>query len=256
MTTTVREIIQAAMRKVSIIQPGEVPTDSDLDISVESMAGLIDSWSNDRLMIYTINPYYFVAVPSQQEYTLGPGGDWDIERPMQIQEAYVNYNSQITGTPGNWIITNVSNTAALPIAQANDSQWASIPIKQLTAVFPTIMYDNGNYPLRTIYLYPIPTQYQVIALWLWQPLDYYDTIDDQVAFPPGYERALIYNLAVELAPEFGKLVPEDVLATAINSKMTLAAINSSPQTMSHDRSLGQSGSVWNWIYGDTVPIPH
>jgi hypothetical protein len=41
MTTTVREIIQAAMRKVSIIQPGEVPTDSDLDISVESMAGLI-----------------------------------------------------------------------------------------------------------------------------------------------------------------------------------------------------------------------
>ena len=255
MTTTVREIIQAAMRKVSIIQPGEVPTDSDFDISVESMSGLVDSWSNDRLMIYTINPYYFVAEPSKQEYTLGPGGDWNIERPMQIQEAYVNYNSQITGTPGNWIITNVSNTAALPIAQANDSQWASIPIKQLTAVFPTILYDNGNYPLRTIYLYPVPTQYQVIALWLWQPLDYYDSIDDQVAFPPGYERALIYNLAVELAPEFGKLVPEDVLATAINSKMTLAAINSSPQTMGHDRSLAQSGSVWNWIYGDTIPIP-
>jgi hypothetical protein len=255
MATTVRKIITGAMRLIGLVQANEVPSDAEIQVGLKALDVMIDSWSNDSLMIYTINPYYFTAISNKQDYTLGPGGDWDIERPMQIQEAYVNYNSQITGTPGNWIITNVSNTAALPIAQANDSQWASIPIKQLTAVFPTIMYDNGNYPLRTIYLYPVPTQYQVIALWLWQPLDYYDSIDDQVAFPPGYERALIYNLAVELAPEFGKLVPEDVLATAINSKMTLAAINSSPQTMGHDRSLAQSGSVWNWIYGDTIPIP-
>lgn len=254
MTTTVRELIKASLRKINAIQPGEDPTDDDLNISLESLEAMVDSWSNNKLLIYTMNPYYFLAEPNKQTYTLGPGGDWDVERPMQIEQAYINYNAQYTlGPPP--VITNTENTASLPIGIANDAQWASIPVKQLSAVFPTILYDDGNYPLRNISLYPIQNQYQVIVLWLWQPLLNYDNLDDPVEFPPGYERALIFNLAVELAPEFGKIVPDSVEQTATTSKMALAAVNSDPQVMGSDRSLGQRGSVWNWIYGDTIPIP-
>lgn len=254
MPTTVRETLNAVLRKINAIQPGEVPTDDDLSISLESLEQLVDSWSNDKLLIYTMNPYYFVATPGKQIYTLGPGGDWNTERPMQIQQAYVRYNAQVgSGDPP--VISFPSNTADLPIAIANDSQWASIPVKQLQTVFPTILYDDGNYPLRNIYLYPIPNTTQVIALWLWQPLDNFTNLDDPIEFPPGYERALIYNMACELAPEFGKSVPEDVLETAMDSKMALAAVNSDPQMMGSDRSLGAINTPWNWIYGDQIPIP-
>jgi hypothetical protein len=254
MTTTVREIIKSSLTKINAIQPGETPTDSDLDISLESLEGLIDSWSNEKLMIYTFNPFYFEATAGNQIYTLGPGGDWDTPRPMNIQQAYLSLNAQINNTnPVTFSFPD--NVADLPIAIANDSQWASIAIKQLTAVFPTILYDDGNYPLRNIYLYPIPNQNQVITLWLWQPLDNFDSLDDVIEFPPGYERCIIYNLAMELAPEFGKVLTEEVISVATDSKMILAAINSDPQIMAHDRSLGTTGTQYNWIYGTQIPIP-
>jgi len=254
MTTTVREIISSSLLKINAIQPGEIPTDGDLDISLESLEGLIDSWSNEKLMIYTFSPYYYKANAGQQIYTLGPGGDWDTPRPMNIQQAYLRLNAQINNT--NPITFSFpSDVADLPIAQANDAQWASIAVKQLSAVFPTILYDDGNYPLRNIYLYPIPNQDQVVALWLWQPLDNFNSLDEPIEFPPGYERAIIYNLAMELAPEFGKVLSEEVVGTATDSKMVLAAINSSPQMMGSDRSLSQNSSTWNWIYGDQIPIP-
>lgn len=254
MATTVREIIKSSLRKINAIQPGEDPTDDDLNITLESLEGMIDSWSNEKLMIYSMNPYYFVAQPGKQTYTLGPGGDWDIERPMQIQQAYVRYNAQVTSSPP-YVFTFPTNTADLPIAQANDSQWASIAVKQLSAVFPTILYDDGNYPLRNISLYPIQSVTQVIALWLWQPLDNFTDLDNTIEFPPGYERAIIYNLACEIAPEFGKSVTPETLETALDSKMALAAVNSSPQMMGSDRSLGAINTPWSWIFGDQVPIP-
>lgn len=254
MATTVREIISTSLRKINAIQPGEEPTDSDLDISLESLEGLIDSWSNDKLMIYTMNPYYFIATPGQQIFTLGPGGDWDIERPMRIQQAYLSLNAQITSyNPPTF--TFGTDVADLPIAIANDAQWASIPVKELQATFPTILYDDGAMPLRNIYLYPIQNTQQVITLWLWQPLDNFDSLDDTIEFPPGYERCIIYNLAMELAPEFGKTVGEDVINTAIDSKSILAAVNSDPQTMGHDRALLKYGSTYNWIYSTQIPIP-
>lgn len=253
MTTTVREMIKSSLRKINAIQPGEEPTDSDLDISLEALELMIDSWSNDQLMIYSLNPYYFVANPGQQVYTLGPSGDWNIERPMNINQSFLRLNAQVSGNPQQ--ISFPSNTADLPIAIANDAQWASIAVKQLSAVFPTILYDDGNFPLRNIYLYPIPNQTQVVALWLWQPLDNFQTLDEPVEFPPGYERAIIYNLAMDLAPEFGKVLDDDTINIAYDSKMAIAAVNSDPQMMGSDRSLGRYSSVWNWIYGDQIPIP-
>jgi hypothetical protein len=254
MPTTVREIIKSALTKNNAIQPGELPTDSDLDISLEALEGMIDSWSNEKLMIYSFRPFYFVATAGQQVFTLGPGGDWDTPRPMSIQQAYLSYNAQINNT-NPVTISFPSNVADLPIAQANDSQWASIAVKQLSAVFPTILYDDGNYPLRNIYLYPIQNVQQVITLWLWEPLNNFDNLDDPIEFPPGYERCIIYNLAMELAPEFGKTLSEEVISTAATSKMILAAVNSDPQVMGSDRALGRYTSVWNWIYGDQIPIP-
>ena len=253
MTTTVRELITSALTKNNAIQPGEIPTDSDLEISLESLEALIDSWSTEKLMIYSFKPYYFIATSGQQIFTLGPGGDWDIERPMRIQQATLSLNAQVSGSPP--VITFPSNVADLPISLANDSQWASIIVKELQATFPTILYDDGNYPLRNIYLYPIQNVQQVVTLWLWEPLTNFDSLDDPIDFPPGYERALIYNFAMELAPEFGKTLGEDVIATATNSKMILAAVNSDPQMMGQDMSLGQRGAQWNWIYGDQIPIP-
>lgn len=246
MITTVRKLVTGSMRLLNLVQANDVPTDTEIQVGVKALNVLLDSWSNDKLLIYKIQPYYFETIGGQQEYTLGPGGQWNIPRPMRIEEAYVN----LTSNQGNGL-----QTTSLPISLANDSQWASIVTKRVTTQIPNILYDNGNYPNRTISLYPIPTGTITIVLWLWQPLLTFNSIDDEVSFPKGYAKAIKFNLACELAPEYGRPPGAIVKDTAVNTRMALAALNSIPQYSRMDPSLGQTRPTFNWLFGDQLPIP-
>ena len=92
--TTPRELITGALRLINVVQSNESPTSDDMDISFEALNGMLDSWSNEKLSIYSMNPYIFNLRANQKEYTLGPGGDWDIERPMELQMMYVMYSPE------------------------------------------------------------------------------------------------------------------------------------------------------------------
>jgi hypothetical protein len=234
------------MRLLGLVQANQAPTDAEIQQGIRALNVMMDSWSNDRLMIYKLQPYYFLTVSGQQDYTLGPTGNWQIERPMRIEQAYTD----LTTNQGNGL-----QTTSLPISLANDAQWASIVTKRVSTQIPTILYDNGNYPERTISLYPIPTGTITIVLWLWQPLLKFDSIDDTVSLPKGYVRCIRFNLATELAPDFGKEASAIVKDTAINTKMNLANINSVPQFMNMDPSLSQRTPTYNWLYSTQLPIP-
>jgi len=243
--TTVRKLLKGALRLVNVVQANEEPTSDDMDITLESLQGLLDSWSNDSLLIYTMNPYSFNTVGGVQDYTLGPAGDWNIERPMSIAQAKLHYTS------------GGSQPIDMPISLANDSQWASIAVKSIQTSIATVIYDNGNYPLRTISVYPVPSQSQVIILWLWQPLLNFTDLDAEISFPPGYERALRFCLAVEVAPEFGKVVSDNVLSIAMAAKAELKSLNAVTQYQSFDQgaTASKSGSLqFNWITGNLVPF--
>jgi hypothetical protein len=46
-----------------------------------------------------------------------------------------------------------------------------------------------------------------------------------LAFPPGYNKALKFNLAVEFAPEYGKQAPPEVVMIAESTKYKLKRTN-------------------------------
>jgi hypothetical protein len=241
--STVRKLITGAMRLINVVQANENPSADDMDIAVQALDAMTDSWSNDSYMIYTMNPYNFLTSPGVQQYTLGPGGDWNTTRPMAINQAYVHY------------LGAGSQPVDMPIVLANDAQWASIAVKSIQTTFPTVLYDNGNYPLRTINLWPIPNMEQTITLWLWQPLLDLSDLDGEVTFPPGYERAFRFCLAVELAPEFGKEVSPTVAATAVRAKAELKSLNAVTQYQNFDQSLqSKQRNQFNWITGNMVPF--
>ena len=236
---SVRELITASAGLIGIIQQGEVLSSDDINLGLQTLDILLDEWSTLSLAVYSYSPTRFTLIPGQQIYTLGTGGDFDIERPMNIQQAYINY-PQGSG-----------NEVDLEINSLNDAEWASIKVKNVSSPIPTHYYSSGNYPLTNVYLWPIPSQTVDITLWLWSPLAVYATLDDPINLPPGYTKAIIYNLAVELAPRFGKELTEVISNTAMSSFARIRALNAVPQIMSIAPGLNGKRNYFNYLIGDT-----
>lgn len=128
--------------------------------------------------------------------------------------------SQIPGT-----LNPTQGTIALPLEKVDYSKYADIRLRSLRTDPPRAIFDDGDFPDRRLYLYPVPDKQQAVELWLWQPLFTYETIDDEIDLPPGYEKALRFNLAVELAAEYGKELPQSVAAQAVSSHAAIKRMN-------------------------------
>ena len=106
--SSVRTIVNDALRLINSIQVGENATAAEMETSLAFLNSMIDSWSNDELNRFLLKPYYFNTVPNQKEYTLGPeftvdgevtGADWVIKRPMRLEKANVYFNAVMQPFP-------------------------------------------------------------------------------------------------------------------------------------------------------------
>ena len=71
-----------------------------------------------------------------------------------------------------------------------------------------------------------------------------------LAFPPGYLRAFKYNLACELAPEFGVEPSPQVSRIAMTSKRNLKRINNPDDVMSIPYSIVATRQRFNIFAGN------
>lgn len=159
-----------------------------------------------------------------------------------------------------YTISYTSSTLFYPIALLNDEQYSSIVMRGMQNPWPTVMYDDGNYPLRTLSFWPVPTEVNAVELWLWEPLLTYADLDAELNLPPGYERYLRFKLAVEIAAEFGKEVPGLVLKNLEEAESNIKKLNQTHpvQTMSLGaRSVSRQGRQWTildtYSGGDVLP---
>lgn len=250
---TIRNLITGSLRLLNVVQANETPTADDMDISLKSMQGMLDSWSTEKLTMFLLKQYYFPLVAGQKEYTVGAGGDWDISRPMQIEKITVTLNGSLTLDGGVYTLIDNPNNYDIPTEGLTDAQYASIPVKNQTAPYPLRWYDNGNYPLRTLSVWPVPSTSVPVTVWAWLPLVDPTTLDEELNFPKGYERAIRFNLAYELSAEFGKTVPDDVIRIAIDSKAMLKRLNSRNQIMRGDIAIAGGPGIYNYNLSTTIP---
>lgn len=237
-TTTCRDIIRAALRTMGVLATGENPTADEQADALYSLNRMIEQWSIQRLFIYSITEEIFSFVPNQQSYTLGPGGDFDTTRPNKIQDMNVRIN------PG------TTSQLDIPMNILNQQQWAKIGVKLTQSSWPTHVYPDMQYPLVVLNFWPIPQEAQNIEMFSWKNLTKFADVNQQVIMPPGYEDALIYNLAVRLCPEYGKASSQELQGLATSAKMHIKTENDKDNYMRCDPAVqGKSGS-FNWYTGE------
>jgi hypothetical protein len=89
-----------------------------------------------------------------------------------------------------------------------------------------------TFPNAEMFIYPRPTQdleWHFVSV---QELNNPATLSTILYYPPGYLRAFTYNLAMEIAPEFGVEPSPQVQRIAMTSKRNLKRINNPDDVMS------------------------
>ena len=241
-TVTARSLLTAACQKVGIIGQGEAPEAATMQQAFSALKQLIDSWNTQSLTVLVVQRTVYSLVSNQQTYTIGPATetpDFDTgtaARPPMIQGAglVLNYTTPVT---------------EIPLYLLTDDQYQLIGVKGQTSTQPTQLYYNPTDPLGTIFLWPSPTT-GVNGLALYTPFltPQFDALSAFVVMPPGYARALEWNMALELStPAFG--VPLDPLVDrmATTSLAQLKRSNYKTSDLSIDAALQPSvpGGVYN-----------
>jgi len=84
------DILYPALRLAGVITAaGRGPSVSQKADAFAALNRMVDSWFQQRLMIYTILLSRYTMVPSQTSYTIGPGGDFEAKWPVEIKSAAI-----------------------------------------------------------------------------------------------------------------------------------------------------------------------
>jgi len=159
-----------------------------------------------------------------------------IQRPVQIDD------SSYFRDPASGI--------SYGIKLINQQQYDGIAVKTVTSTYPQVMFVNMTYPNLDLYVYPVPTKLLEFHFISVQQLDEPANLATDLAFPPGYLRCFRYNLACELAPEFGVEPSRQVQRIAMTSKRNLKRINNPDDIMALPYSIVGTRQRFNIFAGN------
>tara|TARA_R110000868_G_scaffold12570_3_gene59840 strand:- start:3046 stop:3756 length:711 start_codon:yes stop_codon:yes gene_type:complete len=234
--TTAGELINGALRLIGMLAEGETPSAATSQDALAAMNQMIDSWNTERLSTFSTQDQVFSWPPGQIHRTLGPTGNFVGNRPVLLDD------STYFKDPANGI--------SFGIKIVNEQQYNGIAVKTVTSTYPQVIWVNTDYPNIDMYVYPVPTTvlewHFVSVTELNQPA----TLFTDLSFPPGYLRAFRYNLACEIAAEFGVEPSPQVSRIAMTSKRNLKRINNPDDIMALPYSIMGTRQRYNIFAGN------
>jgi hypothetical protein len=224
------------MRLIGMLAEGETPSAAASQDALSAMNQMIDSWNTERLSVFSTQDQIFTWPASTQSRTLGPTGNFVGNRPVLLDDATYFRDAA----------TNVS----YGIKIINQQQYNGIAVKTVTSTYPQVMWVNMTYPDIEMYVYPVPLRplewHFVSVEELTQPA----VLATTLSFPPGYLRAFKYNLACEIAAEFGVEPSPQVQRIAMTSKRNLKRINNPDDVMAMPYGIVANRQRYNIYAGN------
>lgn len=203
---TYRDLIRSSLRLIGQLGPGRGPNVSETTDALFVLNAMLESFSIESLNIYAVQRKVYSPPAGATSYRIGCGGELSLNtRPVRIEGAERVYAGATCGTA---------------LTLIGRDEWT----KGQCGV-----YYDGGWPCGTIYLDRALQSGEQLALWVWGLLTGpIEDVDETVSFPPGYADAIRYQLAVRLAPEWGKAPRPDVMQLAVDALAKVKSFNSSP----------------------------
>jgi hypothetical protein len=161
---------------------------------------MLDGMKIEGLLMYCTRRTEWQVAVGQSVYSIGPGADFDIERPEHIHRA----SYLVSGSP--------SQPAEIPMEIIlTFEEWQQVVVKQTPSSYPLSMYYQAFVPWGAVNFWPVPNKISTIVLYTPQTVSEFETPDDQVIVPDGWREMLEYNLAVAVH----ELYPNKPMAASV-----------------------------------------
>ena len=205
--------------------------DSDVALVLRVLYRMLDEWATQDLLVYSNNAVTFNLSAGVASYSTSAFSS--PARPVSISAMRVTYAG-----------------VDYPVDMIDYARYNQIAIKTIQAI-PGVCYYNPGMPDGLLTFYPIPYAAMVGTAYVSERLNSANiTPASSFNFPPGYESALVSNLARAICPYFGQPVTPDLERQATRSLAAIKQRNAVPGELSTpfdaDNSFAMSYICYPW----------
>lgn len=227
--TTALDIITQAMRKCGILAVNEAPTSEEANDALAALNEMLASWSNDSLMCYARVWESFTLSAGVGSYTIGAAQTFNTVRPIFVAGSYLR---------------NVSTDT--PVKVVTDEIYTQQIAEKSTQGIPELLSLDNAFPYGTVRLWPVPSSAYTLFMLNEKQLSSF-TLNQTVSLPPGWKRALIYNLPDEIAGDYEQEVPASVQRIGLSSKQAIQRAIMKARTFdAYPQTANQGNVLTGW----------
>jgi len=199
--TTVSDVVTQALMDAGIIGEGQTPSAGQTATAIATLNQLLAQWRTSDLVVYALKTLILPATGAVS-YTIGPGGNLNVERPVSVEAAAWRDGSMPTSIlfPPLYIMASLAD-------------WQRIALQGIPGAPPNAILYEPTFPLATLYVWPQPSSGQ-IELTVKVTMPTYTSVGDDMALPPEYAAPVRFNLAKWLCAAFGVPLRPDIAQLA------------------------------------------
>ncbi len=249
--STWANIIDESFQDLGVIRPGESVSATVQADAFTRLQDFIASLSAEGATVFTETLQTFTATLGTANYTLGVGGSWSTAlRAQKVVAWKASSGVYVSGgkalsfdefdaaaqAAGISFAQAAAQVAADEAALAAKVQAAMAQFFQAPAfTFPSIALSSANvpfvlgadsaYPLANVRIFPAVGA--SVEVTYWTPITAPAAVGDTVSLPPGWNRMVRTNFAMDLLPRYGRqgFDATSLAANAQSSKAVIIAQN-------------------------------
>lgn len=189
---TAQTLIKDALILCGGLEDNADPDANQLQHAMRALNRLVKAWSKKGLKAWCFREETLPLIAGQQSYTVGPTGDLVTERPLLL----LNPRKIIAGDE-------------TPIRMFSRQEYMDQPNKDSQGE-PVAVYYDPQLTNGVIYIWQAPGASQSLKFTSKQYIEDFDSQNDNPYFPTEWLDAIVYNLAVRLAPMY-EVSPEKTM---------------------------------------------
>lgn len=197
-TVTRDDIIQSALRGLSVLEEGTTPTTAAVTSAAFALNLILKNWQKDGIKLWTVTEVIVPYVASQSSYTIGPSGqNVTSDKPIRLVQAYLRNNQ-------------VSPPIDIPMQIISKQEYNTLGSKGSIGVTNSVMLDV-NTTFSTVYVFLTPDSNTVtnysLHLVVRRPIQDVNSATDNFDLPAEWFLPLKWGLMSELGTDYDTSLP-------------------------------------------------